>query len=141
MIIVKTVYLKYVSRFVMYLGLLVLLIVKHFFLVDNAVLDTVLVVYCFVLMIFFVLISRNKADIEKNEDEMVGYVNAKVNSLMLNAAQIFLLLLICLLAAPYPFVQSIPIDRKTVSLLLISFLTATSLARIFLFRYYDGNEL
>ena len=137
----KTVYLKYVSRFVTYLGLLVLLIAKQFFLADNAVLDTLLAAYYLALIVFFVLISRNKAAIEKNEDEMVGYVNAKVNSFMLNAAQIFLLVLICLLAAPYSFIQSIPIDRKTVSLLLIAFLTATSFARIFLFRYYDGNEL
>ncbi len=133
----KTVYSKQLSRFAMYLGLLVLLITKYFFVLDDTIMDVILSIYYVVLIFFFVMGEKNKREIERNEDEMVAYVNSRVNSMFINVSQVFLLFLLCILIAPYSFIQNIPIDRKTVSLSLMTFLTVMSLLRIFLFRYFD----
>lgn len=136
----KTVYSNYVYKFIMYLGILVLLIAKYFLFLADDILDTILFTYYLLLVVFCIVLLKNKAAIEKNIDEMVKYVESKVNSIIIFVSQVFLLILICLLIAPFPFIQSIPIDRQTVSLVIISYLAVIFLLRIFLFKYYDGKE-
>lgn len=135
----KSVYSLFVYRLYICLGLLTLTIVRYFLKWDGLSFMTAYRIFYLVLMGFAYVLYKNRRHIERNEDEMVRFVIAKVNSIILTIVTIFLIALTFLMLNPYPSIIDIQISSKLLALIVVAFLCVMSSLRIILFKYYDGK--